>query len=215
MVEQYLGSIRTHLFLNLESVVNRPFRAASGAWAAEVTGGLSGADMKGVLDALTDDQAARLVAVLRQTVDRDKAAKWTILMTGRGGPTEGAYGGGLSFKEVPMGSPTRRAQALIRERNADRQTRDLRDRRQSRSRSTSSGRPQLAIPPPLDRVSDKHQSVTESKQRPTASLDLKPNHPRPMAPTLFKAVSRSLLLSPGSAFDPPELRGDTEGGGEK
>ena len=128
MVDLFQGSIRTQLFLRLESVVNRPFRASPGAWAAEVTGWLSGADMKGVLDALTDDQAARLVAVLRQTVDRDKAAKWTILMSCRGGPTEGAYVGGLSFKEVPMGSPTRRAQALIRERNADRQSRDLRDR---------------------------------------------------------------------------------------
>ena len=62
-VEQFLGSIRTQLFLRLELVANRPFRASPVAWAAEVTGGLSGADMKGVLDALTDDQAARLLAV--------------------------------------------------------------------------------------------------------------------------------------------------------
>ena len=79
--------------------------------------------MKGVLDALTDDQAARLVAVFRQTVDRDKAAKWTVLLSCRGGLTEGAYEGGLSFKEVPMGSPTRRTQALIKERISARQSR--------------------------------------------------------------------------------------------
>ena len=215
MVEQFRGSIRTQLFLRLESVVNRPLRASPGAWAAEVTGGLSGADMKGVLDALTDDQAARLVAVLRQTVDRDKAAKWTILLSGRGGPTEGAYEGGLSFKEVPMGSPTRRAHALIKERISARQSRNLRARRPSRSRSNSSVRSKSAIPPPLDRVIDKQQSPGESNQRPPASSDLRPSYPRLMAPTQIKAVSRSLLLSPGSAFDPPELRGNTDGEGER
>ena len=136
-------------------------------------------------------------------------------MSCRGGPTEGTYEGGLSFKEVPMGSPTRRAQALIRERISDRQSRDLRDRRLSRSRSTSSGRSKLAIPPPLDRVLDKQQSSGESNQRPTASLDLRPSYLRLMAPTQTKAVSRSLLLSPGSAFDSPELRGNTQGEGER
>ena len=38
-VEQFLGSIRTQLFLRLESIANRPFRASPGAWAAEVAGG--------------------------------------------------------------------------------------------------------------------------------------------------------------------------------
>ena len=72
-------------------MANRPFPASPWEWAAEVTGGLSGADMKEVLDALTDDQAARLVAVLRQTVDKDKAAKWTVLLSCNGGPPEGTY----------------------------------------------------------------------------------------------------------------------------
>ena len=89
--EQFLGSIRTQLFLKVESVANRPFRSAAGAWSAEVSGILFGADMKEVLEAMTDDQAARLVAVLRKPLDKSKQAKWTLLLSSKGGPQEGTY----------------------------------------------------------------------------------------------------------------------------
>ena len=149
-------------------------------------------------------------------MDRDKAAKWTVLLSSREGPTEGAYEGGLSFKEVPMGSPTRRAHALIKERISARQSRDLRARRPPRSRSKSSVRSESAIPPSLERVVDEQQSSGESIQRPPASSDIRPSQHRSAAPTQTRAVSRSLLLSPGSVFvQPQEQRGNTEGEGER
>ena len=72
------------------------------------------------------------------------------------------------------------------------------------------------IPPFLNRAMDKHLSSGESNQRPPASSDLRPSYHRLTAPTQTKAVSRSLLMSPGSAFEqPPEQRGNTEGEGER
>ena len=176
--------------------------------------------MKEVLDALTDDQAARLVAVLRQTVDKNKAAKWTILMAGKGGPIEGTYQGGLSYKEVAMGSPTRRATALIRERVSARQARDnLRGKRTSRSRSNSGGRSlsnQASIPIPGSRAADKPQGLGELGQRLPSTYDMRPDYYRTTAPQMTKRVSRSLLMSPGTTAEHCLDQGmSAEGEGER
>jgi hypothetical protein len=210
--EQFLGSIRTQLFLKLESVANRPFRSAPGAWSAEVSGVLFGADMKEVLEAMTDDQAARLVAVLRKPLDKNKQAKWTLLLSSKGGPQEGTYLGGLSYKEATMGSPTRRAINTIRERTVARQSRDsLRDRQTSRSRSNSKD---STVLPPRPRELNTNLIPGDMTRTPVA-YDMRPTYYKESAPSL-RAVPRSLLLSPGMrAGVLPGATGGHSGGGEE
>ena len=159
-----------------------------------------------------DDQAARLVAVLRKPLDKNKQAKWTLLLSSKGGPQEGTYLGGLSYKEAPMGSPTRRAINIIRERTMARQSRDnLRDKQTSRSRSNSKDRTNL---PPRPRELNTNLRPGDLN-RTSSSYDLRPTYYKESAPAL-RAVPRSLLLSPGAVGGvPPGPIGGHPGGGEE
>ena len=89
VVDMLIGTIRTQLFIRVESAMCRPFRSSQFGWMAEAETGEEGSHMKTMLETLSDEQAGRMVAVLRKDLPVGKhpqaQARWIILVNQRGG----------------------------------------------------------------------------------------------------------------------------------